>query len=604
MSKTLCVADIVEKRRAHWETYEDIERDRVLVRAAARKILSEPSLRAEIFKKPYLLIEACFDIVDKRQRTVPFFLSEVQRDFLRRFEENGTTKPYIILKGRQQGFTSLITAIQLSFAITRKNFSGFTLADCSSNSRTIFNDKARTVYSRLPSELKPTEQFNSACELFFNRLNSSWRVSTATKQVGRSKTLNFVHFSEAAFYKCTLSDLQKSIGEAMTADAFCVYESTANGFNEFRELWNSGTCVNLFYEWWRTAEYRSRRYEFINTDDKWLSERIKALKEKGLDREQIAWYCEKYDSYLDKSSIRQEFPCTPEEAFVASGDCIFDKDVLYDRLVRLSSAPVPKKGYFEFEKTAVPILDASGRTVDAEYRISNIRFVESRDGYIRIHDEPTVKRDVDGNITERAPYVLGGDTADVGADYYTAKVICNLDGRTVATLQRQRMDEAEYAEQIYCLGTYYNDALIGIETNYSRYPMRVLSQKYRYRNLYLRERVDGITDKREQVYGFETTSKTRPVILARLVEIMREHPELEPDIPTLKEMTSFVKKDNGRQEAATGEHDDLVMALAIAHFIAGQQTRAYIPERDTANDFIARNFKNDEQKNEFMSWEE
>lgn len=113
------------------------------------------------------------------------------------------------------------------------------------------------LYERLPDLLKPTEKYNNRRELFFNKLNSSWRVATASKELGRSKTLDFCHFSEIAFYECSMSDLQKSIGEALTADAIIVYETTANGYNEAKDLWDSGTCENLFYEWWWADEYVS-----------------------------------------------------------------------------------------------------------------------------------------------------------------------------------------------------------------------------------------------------------------------------------------------------------------------------------------------------------
>ena len=173
------VADIIAKRKQRWEERGDLDFDRELVRASVIKILSEEPLVKEIQAKPYLLIEVAFYIVDKKKKTVPFFLNEVQRDFISKYEEWGTKKPYFILKGRQQGFTSLITAMQLCYAIVQKNFSGFTLADSSDNTLAIFNDKARVVYARLPEELKPTERFNSRNELFFDKLNSSWRIATA-----------------------------------------------------------------------------------------------------------------------------------------------------------------------------------------------------------------------------------------------------------------------------------------------------------------------------------------------------------------------------------------------------------------------------------------
>ena len=601
----LTIQDIIDKRRRIWSQKKDLDLDKALVRASAVKILSTPSLVAEVQAKPFLLIEVAFYIVNKKRETVPFFLNEVQRDFVDKLETLGTSKPFFILKGRQQGFTSVITAIQLSYAIVRKNFSGFTMADRSDNTMAIFNDKARVVYDRLPEELKPSEKFNSRNELFFDKLNSSWRIATATDQVGRSRTLNFVHFSEVAFYECSLADLQAGIGEAITAGAIQVYETTANGFNEAKDLWDSGSCHNLFYEWWRTQEYRSNEYEYLETTDSWLIERKKVLEEKGLDREQITWYCKKYAGYLDKSTIKQEYPITPTEAFISSGDCVFDLEALNNQLVRAAGLQPVKQGYFTYHKKGVPIVNSLGETEDVEWRITDIEFVADRDGCITIHEEPQVKRNKENEVVGKAPYVIGGDTAGSGEDYFTGKVINNLTGRTAATLRRQKMDEDLYAEQMYCLGMYYHEALIGIETNYSRHPMRVLQKKYSYPNLYMRQRLDKLTDKTEEVVGFETTVRTKPIIIGELVELMRDDPTIEVDVPTLKEMTTFVKKENGKQEAIEGAHDDLVMAKAIAHFISSQQTKKWIDVTPEESDFIEENFHQEGGGNgEYMSWED
>lgn len=604
----ITIQDIIDKRKARWEERHDIDFDKRLVKAAVQEILTNSNLRDEILLKPYLLIPIAFYIVDKKRDTVPFFFNDVQADFINKLETLGTSKPFYILKGRQQGFTSVITAIQLAFAIVRKNFSGFTMADRSDNTQAIFNDKARTVYERLPDELKPHEKFNSRNELFFDKLNSSWRIATATDQVGRSRTLNFVHFSEVAFYECDLASLQAGIGEAITAGAIQVYESTANGFNQAKDLWDSGSCHNLFYEWYRSPEYRSTEYEYLETNDSWLIERIKVLEAIGCDREQITWYCKKYDGYLDKNLIKQEYPLTPTEAFVASGDSLFDKEAINNRIASLTALSPARRGYFAYKKEAIPISNSEGGFVDVEWKIKNIEFVESREGYITLHEEPRVKMNRDGEITHRAPYVIGGDTAGTGKDYFSAKVICNLDGKTVATLHKQTMDEDLYAEQLYCLGKYYHDALIGIEINYSRQPTRILQKKFLYPMLYMRERLDGASDKTVLDYGFETTTRTKPIIIGELVELMRSTPTVEVDIPTLKEMTTFVRKDNGKLEALDGCHDDLVMALAITHFISKKQTHDWIEVIPEDNDFITENFNYEYEFTEgnsgYMSWED
>lgn len=599
----MTVKDIIAKRKRIWVSRRDIEYDKQYVRAAVRKTLSTPDLASEIRAKPYLLIEEAFYIVDKGRKTVPFFFNEVQQDFVQQLEESGTSKPFFVLKGRQQGFTSLITAIQLSFSIVRKNFAGFTMADRADNTAAIFNDKARVVYDRLPEELKPSEKFNSRNELFFDKLNSSWRIATATEQVGRSRTLNFVHYSEVAFYECDISAIQAGIGEAITADAFVVYETTANGFNQAKELWDSGACRNLFYEWWRTKEYRIKDLRYLDTKDTWLAERVKVLREMGLEDDQIAWYCKKYDSYLDKNTIKQEYPITPDEAFVSSGECVFDKEKINNQLALASKVKPIKKGYFIYDKKALPINGGDGEIKDYEWNLCNISFVESRDGYIAIHEEPRQKTDGEGNAVALAPYAIGGDTAGTGKDYFAAKVVCSLDDKVAATLHKQYIDEDLYAEQVYCLGKYYNDALIGIEINYSRQPTRILQKKYDYPNLYMRERFDSAFDKTVKDYGFETTPKTKPIIVGELVTLMRQDPTIEPDVSTLKEMTTFTKKANGKTEALDGCHDDLVMACAIAHYVAKKQPREWIKVESRDKDFIAENFSREESENSYMSWE-
>lgn len=56
---------------------------------------------------------------------------------------------------------------------------------------------------------------------------------------------------------------------------------------------------------------------------------------------------------------------------------------------------------------------------------------------------------------------------------------------------------------MYCLGKYYNDALLAIETNFSTYPTKLLDLMG-YRNLYVREVEDDFTGKIKHAFGFQT----------------------------------------------------------------------------------------------------
>lgn len=589
---------MVEKRKRLWKEKGSPELDRELSGAIANKILSSKELASEIEEYPHRLIECCFTVIDKKRRSVPFFFNEVQKDFVEKLETLGRQKPYFILKGRQQGFTTLITAIQLANAIVKKNFSGFTIADREDNTRAIFNDKAKSMYNSLPKVLKPREKYNSANELFFDKLNSSWRVASATPNIGRSRTLSFIHFSEIAFYKCTIADLQKSIVEAATEDAYCIYETTANGFNDAKALWDTGYCNNLFYEWWRTKEYVSLDYSYLDSPDKWLKNRLKALESKGLTREQLAWYAKKYASYIDKSAIKQEYPCTPEEAFIVSGDCVFDKEAIANYLSTFDVKSI--KGYFKYEKVLLPIKDGDGKTRDCEKRIVNIEFVEDPNGFISVVDLP--KSYKKGERLYQNPYVIGADTAGYGEDYFTAKVLDNTSGRCVATLRKQRMDEDLFTEQLYCLGKYYNDAYIGIEINYSRFPAALL-HKLGYENMFSQKYVgtnlpEGVTHR----FGFMTSASSRPIIISHLVSVMRENLHLETDRETLKELSTFIRHQGGKSAGANGSHDDLVMASAIAHYMRRFHTTEMITI-DTGSSFLENSFSNPEiQSNQFMEW--
>ena len=581
--------ELASRRKAVWGKKKSVYTDRQICKENADIILDTPHLCKAVIKKPYLLIECCFSLVNKSKEDAPFIFNRVQRDFIEKLSTFGSGRPYFILKGRQQGFTTLITAIQLAYAIVRKNFSGFTVADRDDNVKTIFLDKAKMMYSRLPKRLKPTERFNSANELYFDKLNSSIRVACASENVGRSRTLSFVHYSEASFFKCSLAALQRSIQESLVPDAICVYETTAKGFGEVKELWDSGICINLFYGWWLSDEYESSTPP-DKTGDGWLRERLLHLRSMGLKEEKLNWYAKKYFGYIDKSSIRQEYPCSPEEAFISGGESIFSTDDISEYL---KEDEIPYTcGYFSYDKEAFPVLDGDGRVLYYSMRITNVRFTKDEGGFIKIV-YPPYKKEVNG-IVEEKPYVIGADTAGTGSDYFSAKVIDNTNGICVATLHKQKMDEDLFSEQLYCLGVTYNNALIAVETNYSRHPMRVL-RNLGYVNLY--------SAGEDALCGFVTSSITRPLIIANLVSVMRENIRLETDRATLYEMLDFIKHPSGRAEAASGKHDDLVMASAIARYVAADHKSSLtVYKKDFFSIKNAFKMEDTDQEKTYMEW--
>lgn len=119
----------------------------------------------------------------------------------------------------------------------------------------------------------------------------------------------------------------------------------------------------------------------------------------------------------------------------------------------------------------------------------------------------------------------------------------------------------------------YNEALIGIEVNFSTRPMKIISTDFAYPNCYFREQApDSVSGTLVKKIGWLTTKATRPNVLGMLRTLVREEVNKINSMETLNEMTTFVKNDKGRPEAALGMHDDMVMAWAINLGIKGQQT--------------------------------
>lgn len=230
------------------------------------------------------------------------------------------------------------------------------------------------------------------------------------------------------------------------------------------------------------------------------------------------------------------------------GATYFNAENIQNRIARLR--PPIKTGYFKY-------------TYENE-KITDYEWIDDTDGFIKIYED----------VVKNRPYVLGGDTAGgegtTFSDYFTGHVLDNTNGKQVAVLRRQ-FDEVEYTRQMVCLARYYNEALLGIEANFSTYPIRE-AERLDYKKQYVREEEDTYTGRVVKRLGFKTTSVSRPRILAGLQTIALESVDIINDKDTLEEMLVFVRNEKGRPEAKEGEHDDLVMGLAIAHDIRDQQS--------------------------------
>ena len=254
------------------------------------------------------------------------------------------------------------------------------------------------------------------------------------------------------------------------------------------------------------------------------------------------------ESYRDTDPYYYAVYCLGEWGVL--GQSLFDARQVSRRLGELPG-PV-KRGEFTISSRYSP--QAEAVLLDR----ASLRWVDSPTGPVQVYREPEPEGD----------YILGADTAGEGSDFNVAQVIDRRTGRQVCTLRGQ-MDEDLFARQLYCLGTWYNTALLAVEANFSSYPIREL-ERLGYPRQYVRQTEDSFTHRPTRSYGFKTTSVTRPLLIAGLVEVVRDHPEWLNDRDTLEEMLTFVRNQRGRPEAQQGAHDDCVMALGIAYYVRAQ----------------------------------
>lgn len=184
----------------------------------------------------------------------------------------------IVLKARQLGISTVTEAIISSLVMTTYYVSALIVAHISDASQNIYNMSKR-YYDELPPALKPMIKYSNARELVFQNpddkaaednkgLRSSIRVATAGQSgVGRSQTFNYMHLSEVAFWE---KEDGKTVQSQLTGllqtlpqhgFSFLVIESTANGWNYFKSLWDKAVAgendyVPLFIPWFEMEDYR------------------------------------------------------------------------------------------------------------------------------------------------------------------------------------------------------------------------------------------------------------------------------------------------------------------------------------------------------------
>lgn len=215
--------------------------------------------------------------------------------------------------------------------------------------------------------------------------------------------------------------------------------------------------------------------------------------------------------------------------------------------------------------------------------ISEQRVIEQRyNGSLRLFEPPVQGRH----------YYIGADVATGRAQDYSAFSIMDRSGEEVGCF-KGKLSTTQFAELLIWVGKKYNNAVLAPESNDIGLAVTMDIQKAKYPNLYystklLRKKGKNVPDT-EDVPGWLTTSKNRPVIIDDLETDIREDNVTVRDPFFVQEAYTFIydaanrpvalgKNKRSREEGEDGQiySDDSIMAKAITNFIRKGKKKSII----------------------------
>lgn len=462
---------------------------------------------------------------------------------------NGKPVRLIFLKARQMGISTYCEGRLFHLAHQTPYSNCLVIAQNSDSTENIFS-MSKLFYEELPKWNKPATQYSNRKELVFDRLGEKVLRSRMTidsaenKNAGRSWTLHGVHLSEFAFWpdtKTILTGVLQAVPKL--SNTFVFIESTANGIGgEFYEMfWRAWRGESdwkaIFIPWFWMPEYSMELEEPRKEFEKSLTKYEKALIENyGVTLEQINWRRHTIATEFngDEQYFQQEFPATPEEAFISTGRSVFNTQLLQS-LIPQCPKPIMVCNLERLKDKVIP--------------------APASDGYLQIWKMPE----------KYHLYVIGADVAEglENGDYSSADVLDALTLEQVAHWHGH-IDPDLFGEELVKLAQFYNNAFIACEANNHGLTTITSIVNKRYYKLYRRKEYDKVTHKLKEELGWLTTTKTKPLAIDLLNQLIREGEIKINCRETLQECLTFVKDAKGKMHGQGGEHDDRVMSLAIA----------------------------------------
>jgi len=200
--------------------------------------------------------------------------------------------------------------------------------------------------------------------------------------------------------------------------------------------------------------------------------------------------------------------------------------------------------------------------------------------------DPLEKRGVDGNLwvweypDPVKDYMVVADVSRGDSVDFSTFHIIDVESLLQVAEYKGKVSPKDFGNILVGIGTEYNDALLVVENANIGWATieQILSREYR--NLYYSSKSDNETaesymnkfERDRLVPGFTMSLRTRPLVIAKLTEYLREKQIQIKSKRLLAELRVFVWK-NGKAQAQVGYNDDLVIAFATGLYVRDTAVR-------------------------------
>jgi hypothetical protein len=512
----------------------------------------------------------CLKIRDKDSAVVPFFRSEefpAQRRFIQLVQEErdlGRPVRIVGLKPRQVGLTSVAGALIYHATALFPQVESRIVSDSLESAQAI-HQRNEVFHQKSPLMWQPMLARSSRREILFDNPRRSKRrdrpglgsrilAETAKNaNLGRSHTINNFLGSEVAYWKDGLERalaIMNAVPEK--PGTLVVLESTANGVGDyFHEMclkaMKPGSAWRFFFfSWLEHPEYVREEDAEYNAEA--LDEEEEILRTvHGATPAQLTWrrytIANKCGGLAEK--FHQEYPTTPEEAFITSGRPAFNyahlqiqraKHLRVGRAIKLTLVGDNAQG---------PVIHA-----EANEKSNLIVYEPPKSGHLYVFGADPSKGLEEGDFQ-----------CGEGVDVLTQEQVCEWHG-----LQ----DPAVFADELFLAAAWYNLAILVVEKNGEG--INVLSRLVarQYPRLYAEEEWDSEKNRVAHKRGWHQDEQKKHLILSELKN------GINPVVGRLKirserlihEMEIMRRDRLGKYGAPRGDHDDRVSGMALAYYVA------------------------------------